>query len=132
MDETNPRPNFKMGIAEIKVDTREQTLKVEVTPDRETAGPGEQVQYTVRTLDAQGKPVEAEVSLGLSDLATLSLLPPNSPPILDYFYSHRNLGVWTSVPMVLSLEEYNVNIRKRSCRARVEAAEAVRARVTWA
>jgi hypothetical protein len=112
VDETNPRPNFRMGIAEIQVDTREQTLSVEVTPDRETAGPGEQVQYTVRALDAQGKPVEAEVSLGLSDLATLSLLPPNSPPILDFFYSRRNLGVQTSVPIVLSLDEYNFNIQE--------------------
>jgi alpha-2-macroglobulin len=112
VDETNPRPNFKMGITEIQVDTREQTLSVEVTPDRETAGPGEQVQYTVRTSDAQGQPVSAEVSLGLSDLATLSLLPPNSPPILDHFYSSRSLGVQTSVPIVLSLDEYNFNIQE--------------------
>jgi len=113
VDETNPRPNFRMGIAEIQVDTGEQTLSVEVTPDRETAGPGEQVQYTVRTLDAHGQPVSAEVSLSLSDLATLSLLPPNSPPILDYFYSRRNLGVQTSVPIVLSLDEYNANIQEQ-------------------
>jgi hypothetical protein len=111
VDEFNPRPNFKMGIAEIQVDTREQALSVEVTSDRQTAGPGEQVQYTVRTRDAQGRPVSAEVSLGLSDLATLSLLPPNSPPILDFFFSRRNLGVQTSVPLVLSLDEYNVNIK---------------------
>lgn len=112
VDETNPRPNFKMGIAEIQVETRQQTLSVEVTADRETAGPGEQVKYTVRTRDAQGKPVSAEVSLGLSDLATLSLLPPNSPPILEYFYSRRNLGVQTAVPIVLSLDEYNFNIQE--------------------
>lgn len=112
VDETNPRPNFKMGIAEIQVDTRQQTLSVEVTADRETAGPGEQVKYTVITRDAQGKPVSAEVSLGLSDLATLSLLPPNSPPILDFFFSRRNLGVQTAVPIVLSLDEYNFNIQE--------------------
>ena len=93
VDETNPRPELPDGHRRDPGRHREQTLTVEVTPDKETAGPGDQVQYTVRTLDAQGQPVEAEVSLGLSDLATLSLLPPNSPPILDYFYSRRNLGV---------------------------------------
>jgi uncharacterized protein YfaS (alpha-2-macroglobulin family) len=112
VDDTNPWPNFKMGITEIKVDTRQQTLSVEVIPDRQQVGPGEQVQYTVRTRDAQGKPVSAEVSLSLSDLATLSLLPPNSLPILKFFYSERTLGVWTSVPLVNSLDEYNINIVK--------------------
>jgi uncharacterized protein YfaS (alpha-2-macroglobulin family) len=103
--------NLRMGIAEIQVDTR-ANAQCGGHSDRESAGPGEQVQYTVRTRDSNGKPVSAELSLGLSDLATLSLLPPNSPPILDYFYSRRNLGVLTSVPIVLSLDEYNANIQE--------------------
>jgi uncharacterized protein YfaS (alpha-2-macroglobulin family) len=113
VDEKNPRPNFKMGIVEIGVDTQQQALKIELTPDRTQAGPGEMVQYTVRTLDYNGKPVSAEVSLSLSDLATLSLMPPNSAPILDFFYSKRILGVWTSVPLALSIEEYNADIQEK-------------------
>jgi hypothetical protein len=61
-------------------------------------------------LDFQGNPVSSEVSLGLSDLATLSLLPPNSVPIMDHFYSNRTLGVWTVVPIDASIEEYNALI----------------------
>ena len=110
IDDTNPRPNFKMGVAELKVDPLQVALKVELSADPAQAGPGELVHYTVRTLDFTGKPTPAEVSLGLSDLATLSLMDPNSTPILDYFYSRRTLGVWTSVPMSLELEEYNQNI----------------------
>ncbi|MEW5873093.1 MAG: Ig-like domain-containing protein [Chloroflexota bacterium] len=110
VDDTNPRPNFKLGITEISVSLEKQTLTVELEPDREQAGPGETINYTVRTLDDQGKPVSAEVSLSLSDLATLSLLPPNSAPILDYFYSERTLGVWTAVPIALSIEEYNATL----------------------
>jgi uncharacterized protein YfaS (alpha-2-macroglobulin family) len=68
------------------------------------------VRYTLRTLDAQGEPLSAEVSMSLSDLATLSLMPPNSAPILEHFYSKRTLGVWTSVPLVLSIEAYNAEI----------------------
>jgi uncharacterized protein YfaS (alpha-2-macroglobulin family) len=111
VDSDNPRPNFKMGIAQIDVATQYQELKVTLTPDREQAAPGEQVRYTVTTTGLDGAPVSAEVSLSLSDLATLSLLPPNSQPILDYFYSRRGLGVQTSVSIVQNLDEYNTQIK---------------------
>jgi uncharacterized protein YfaS (alpha-2-macroglobulin family) len=110
VDPTNPRPDFKLGIVELQVDTRLQELKVTITPDREQAGPGEQVTYNVTTRDNLGQPVDAELSLGLSDLATLSLLRPNALPILDFFYRRRTLAVWTSVPIQLSLEDYNATI----------------------
>ncbi len=112
VDENNPRPNFKMGIAEIKVSTEEQAIQVQITPDQTQVSPGGQVRYTVKTLDYQGNPVKAEVSLGLSDLATLSLVDPNSPPIMDFFYSQRTLGVWTSMPIGLSIEDYNATIEQ--------------------
>jgi uncharacterized protein YfaS (alpha-2-macroglobulin family) len=110
IDATNPRPDFKLGMVEIKVDTRLQELKVTITPDREQASPGEQVTYRVTASDNLGRPVDAELSLGLSDLATLSLLGPNAPPILDFFYQRRTLAVWTSIPIDLSLEDYNASI----------------------
>jgi uncharacterized protein YfaS (alpha-2-macroglobulin family) len=110
IDETNPRPNFKMGVIELNVDTREQEIFVTITSDEPQAGPGEKVMYTIKTFDKDGDPVDAELSLGLSDLATLSLISPNSRPILDFFYNERTLGVWTSIPIVLSLEDYNETI----------------------
>jgi hypothetical protein len=113
VDETNPRPNFKMGLIELNVDTREQEVFVTITPDRSQASPGEEVTYTITTLDVKGQPVAAELSVGISDLATLSLTGPNSTPILDFFYDRRILGVWTSIPMVMSLEDYNETITER-------------------
>jgi uncharacterized protein YfaS (alpha-2-macroglobulin family) len=113
VDETNPRPNFKMGLIELNVDTREQEVFVTITPDRSQASPGERVRYTITTSDVSGKPVDAELSVGVSDLATLSLTGPNSAPILDFFYNRRILGVWTSIPMVMSLEDYNETITER-------------------
>ena len=113
VDDTNPRPNFKMGVIELNVDTREQEVFVTISPDRAQASPGEQVTYTITTRDVRGQPVDAELSLGLSDLATLSLTGPNSAPILDFFYDRRILGVWTSIPMVMSLEDYNATITER-------------------
>lgn len=112
VDDTNPRPDFRMGIAELKVDISQQALKVELTPDKTQASPGDQVTYHVRVTDAAGNPVQAEVSLSLSDLATLSLADPNSLPPLDFFYSRRALGVRTSVPIVYSMEDFIVDIQE--------------------
>jgi len=106
VDETNTRPDFRVGVVQINVEPSEQALIVEVAPDRLTAVPGDQVVYTVRTTGLNGEPVSAEVSLSLSDLATLSLAEANSQPILDYFYSARSLRVWTAIPMALSIEDY--------------------------
>lgn len=110
VDENNPRPNYKMGIVELKVEPSTQELKVEVIPDRTQVEPRDKVTFTVRTTTLDGAPVSAEVSLGLSDLATLSLVPANSRPILDHFYSQRTLGVWTSIPLNNSLDDWNASI----------------------
>ncbi|NPV75206.1 MAG: hypothetical protein HPY59_02405 [Anaerolineae bacterium] len=114
VDDTNPRPDFKVGMARINVSTETQQLKVEVSPDKEQASPGEQVTYTVKVSDQDGKPARAEVSLGLADLAVLNLSDPNSGPILDYFYSRRSLQVRTSMAMPLNVEEYNEQLEKQA------------------
>jgi alpha-2-macroglobulin len=110
VDASNPYPNYRMGVLELQVDKTSKGIQVQVTPDRNQVGPGEQVRYSVSTRDNQGNPISAEVSLSLSDLATLSLADPNSAPILDYFYAERNLGVWTAVPLSMLLDAYNVEL----------------------
>src|SRR5690606_8887257 len=72
VDDTNTTPAFKVGLTRLEVEPVEQTLELQVTPDRSTVGPGEEVTYTIRTADYEGNPVDAEVSLALVDLATLS------------------------------------------------------------
>lgn len=111
IDVTNPRPNFKIGMATLNVSTEQQELKVEITPDKQSAAPGEMVTYTVHTSDASGAPVSAELSLGLSDLSTLSLLPANSVPILEYFYAPRALSVRTSIGITNNIEDYNAELK---------------------
>ncbi|MBN2148880.1 MAG: Ig-like domain-containing protein [Anaerolineales bacterium] len=116
VDETSPQPDFRIGVAQLKVETSAQALRVEIIPDRLTAGPGDDVEYTIRTTDLEGMPVSAEVSLSLSDLATLSLSAPNSRPILDYFYGDRSLSVWTSMPLVNSAEYFNADVAEELAR----------------
>lgn len=110
IDATNPIPTFKMGVTEIAVDTQEQEIDIQLRADPEKAGPGDQITFTISTRDMQGNPLPAEVSLSLSDLATLLLMEPNSVPILDFFYAERSLGIWTSVPLAMSIEAYNASV----------------------
>jgi uncharacterized protein YfaS (alpha-2-macroglobulin family) len=110
IDETNPRPNYKVGMARLKVMTTEQELKVDLKANPEQAGPGENVQYSVETTTLDGKPVQAEVSLALSDLAALSLKDSTVPPLLDFFYAPRSLSVITGISIIQSIEDYNANI----------------------
>ena len=111
VDGSNPRPAFKVGMAKINVSTEQQALKVEVTANPKDAGPGQAVTFSVKTGRADGKPAPAEVSLGLSDLATLSLVDPNSGPILDYFYGLRSLNVHTAVTLTASMDDFNAQLK---------------------
>jgi uncharacterized protein YfaS (alpha-2-macroglobulin family) len=107
VNDTNPLPAFRMGMVELQVDPVQQTVQLTVTPDRDMVGPGEDVTYTITAADYQGNPVDAEVSLALVDLATLSLAPPNSGPIVEHFYGPQGLGVRTAVPLVYLVDRLN-------------------------
>ena len=105
-------PDFKIGMTSIKVDTSHQELDVSVTADKETAGPGDEVTYTIETKDYRGKPVSADVSLAVVDKAALALAPANSAPILDSFYPDQALGVRTALGIVLNAEDFNAQYRE--------------------
>ncbi|MFN2282954.1 MAG: Ig-like domain-containing protein, partial [Anaerolineae bacterium] len=51
VDASNPVPDVRIGMVELKVEPVEKTLTVEVTPDRDTYEPGDRATLTVRTLD---------------------------------------------------------------------------------
>ena len=110
--EDTGRPDFKIGMAQLNVDTSHQTLDVNVTVDKKSAGPGEQVTYTITTKDYTGKPVSADVSLAVVDKAVLALAPSNSGPILGSFYPEQALGVRTALGIVLNADEFNENYRQ--------------------
>jgi alpha-2-macroglobulin len=105
-------PDFKIGMASLKVDTSHQTLDVNVTADKESAGPGDEVTYTIETKDYSGKPVSADVSLAVVDKAALALAPMNSSPMLDAFYPDQALSVRTALGIVLNAEDFNAQYRE--------------------
>ncbi len=105
VDEFTPVAEFRMGMAQIAVDPGRRELTVTVTPDREQAGPQETVTYTVETINYAGDPVPAEVGVGLTDLAVLSIADPNSQPLMSHFYGQQGLSVRTAMPLTLSVDQ---------------------------
>lgn len=110
MDETSPYPQFRVGMIQLDVDTERLVMNIDVTPelpeDVTLAGPGDEVTLHIRTTDWDGDAVSAEVGIGMTDLAVLSLVPPNAPTLLEHFYSQRGLSVRTSTSMTISVDDY--------------------------
>jgi uncharacterized protein YfaS (alpha-2-macroglobulin family) len=113
----NPAPSFKMGMVNLPVKPVRQQLRIELIPDRDVEagahyGPRETMTVTVRTTDADGRPVPAEVAVAVVDASVLALVDPNAPPILEGFYARRPLSVLTGVAMVYNLNRVTVRIAR--------------------
>ncbi len=105
VDANNPVASFRAGLVQLAVDNKQKEIQIDITPDKAQAGPGDTVNYTVKTTDYAGKPIQAEVGVGLTDLASLSIADPNSTPILTYFYGQQGLGVRTSSPLTINVDQ---------------------------
>ncbi len=110
VDETNPIASYRMGITRLLVDIDQKELSIDISADREQASPQETVQYTVKVTDYKGDPVVAEVGVGVTDLAALSLSPRNSGPLLESFYSPQSLSVRTSTSLVFNADEVTAQL----------------------
>jgi uncharacterized protein YfaS (alpha-2-macroglobulin family) len=105
VDANNPVAAFRMGIVQLGVDTAQRALSLTITPDTDQEGPGDAVTYTLRATDYAGNPVRAEIGVGLTDLASLSISEPNSLPILSYFYGQQGLSVRTSSVLTINADQ---------------------------
>lgn len=118
VDQNDLVPSFKIGYAGFSVDPEQQLLQVTLTPDRDPAtqhyNPRDPVTYTLKVLDFQGKPVQAQVSLALVDLSVLSLLDPLQPPLPAFYYSERGLSVMTGVALVYSVDRINIKLAEEA------------------
>jgi uncharacterized protein YfaS (alpha-2-macroglobulin family) len=83
---SNPYADIRVGITELQVAPDQFALDVQLTPQEELFAPGDTAVYDVLITRA-GRPVSADFSLALVDLAVLSLKDDNAPPILEAFYS---------------------------------------------
>jgi hypothetical protein len=92
-DGPRAKPRMRMGIANLAVRPEGNRLTVSVESDKPQYRPGDQVTATVKVLDAQGKPVSAEVSITAADEGVLSLIAYKTPDPVPTFYAPWGLGV---------------------------------------
>jgi uncharacterized protein YfaS (alpha-2-macroglobulin family) len=114
---TDNPADFRSGSIKLTVSAEAHRLNVTLTPDRTTLGPGETVNFAVRTTDSAGNGVPAEVSLALVDQAVLSLADERNQAIFPAFWSQRSLGVASGGTLNVSL-----NAVTRAQQARATAA----------
>jgi len=86
------RPQFKMGLVELKVASDRKQLDVGVKLDRETVRPGDKVTGKI-VVTKDGQPVRAEVSLSAADEGVLQLISYVTPNPMKTFYASYGLGV---------------------------------------
>lgn len=84
---------------EVLVDPAVRKLNVSVEPQKETARPGERVPIRIRTLNDQGEPVSAEVTLTVVDEAIYAVRE-DTKEILQEFYPVRYNAVSTVCSVV--------------------------------
>ncbi len=79
----------------LKVPAVSKQLTVTVTADREVAKPREPAMLTVKVQDQAGRPVRAQVSLGVIDEAVYGVKPDSTPDPLRFFYRREYSRVTT-------------------------------------
>jgi hypothetical protein len=84
-------------VLELKVKAESHDLAITLTPDRGTYRPQDRARIAVETRDAAGKPVSAEVALGVVDESIYSLRADQTPDPRDVFYGRRANWVTTVV-----------------------------------
>jgi len=100
-------PSFKLGLADIKVVSAAKNLNVSVASTQPQYAPQDKATYSIKTTDANGQPVSAEVSLSVVDKAVLALASDSGPDIVEAFYGTRDLAVKTSQSLTVFLARVN-------------------------
>lgn len=98
-------PEFRMGYAELAVNTTKKILNVKTTPDKQAYMPGETVNLTVEATGPDGKPADAEVSVAVVDERIVALLGSVDKNILGRFWFPRSIGVTTSQTLTMLVKK---------------------------
>ncbi len=91
------KPAFRLGLAEIRVGTKNHQLDVSVKADKESYPVRGKAEVTISVKLPNGQPAaNAEVALAAVDQALLELMPNTSWNLLDAMLQRRSWGVQTS------------------------------------
>ncbi len=84
-------PSYRVGYAELKLDSSAQRLKVAVEPSAREAAPGQTIDVTATVTDVAGAPAAAEVTLWAVDEGVLALANYSVPDPIAAFHGARQL-----------------------------------------
>ena len=87
---------WRMGMTELQVNPERKALNIAIEASPAPAEPQAEVAFRLHVTNYKGDPVRAELGLGLTDLAALSLAERNSGPILNAFFDRQSLSVRTA------------------------------------
>lgn len=110
-DQEVPVPDLRVGLINLPVSTEQQELTIAVTPDKESAGPRDEVAYTIKATDHTGKGVKAEIGLALVDKSVLTLADDPNPTLRQAFYEKRPLGVFTAQSLTTLMDRVTLRIQ---------------------
>ncbi|HUM68824.1 MAG TPA: Ig-like domain-containing protein, partial [Chloroflexota bacterium] len=99
-----------LGIVNLPVSTEQLELSIALTPQETQLAPGDTVTYDITITDYLGRPVQANLSLALVDLAVLSLKPDNSRLIQEVFYAQQAYRSKVGSGLFISAEGLPINI----------------------
>ncbi|HEX4999567.1 MAG TPA: MG2 domain-containing protein [Terriglobia bacterium] len=87
------------GSKELRVPPTERELTVEIEPSKKQFKPGEPAVFAVSTKDSEGRPVSAEVSVGIVDEALYAVKPDSTRDIVKFFYgtSYNHINTYSSL-----------------------------------
>ncbi len=80
-------PAVQFNSVEFFVDRAQRRVVVDVTPNKTSYLPGDEVVLDIKTRSATGEPVSAEVSVAVADLSVLALVGNPKKDPLQFFYS---------------------------------------------
>ncbi|MBM3462255.1 MAG: hypothetical protein FJX76_09160 [Armatimonadetes bacterium] len=87
----------RMALVEqdLVVKDADHRLKITIVPDKSAYEPGEVAHLKITATDEKGKPVRAQLSVGVVDVAIYAIAPDNTPDIFDFFYGPESSLVRT-------------------------------------
>ncbi len=89
-------PDFRIGYADVQVDTASKALSMEIFPDKRAYKPGDEVTLTITAKRSDGSPAVAETSIAVVDERVVALLGTVDRDILGRFWFPRQIGVATA------------------------------------
>jgi len=110
VDDTNLYADMRMGMVELVVSSEHLGINLDITPESELYQPGDTAVFDILATDHQGRPLQANLSLALVDLAVLSLKSDNAPDILEAFYARQPIRSQTGSGLIVSGEGLEVEI----------------------